>query len=101
MLTQVDRVYPDNNGGGKRGRFNMAKCLADCLKQYIVEGCPMESSATKFNYVKKIFNQKHQTAWSEGSSESAEPPSQRCLVHIPKTTKFLGAQIVASKCAYP
>jgi len=98
-LSQIEKCHPDNDDGGKRGRFSMAKCLADGLKQYMVEGCPKKTSNDKWNYVKKLINLHQQTARSERSSENA--PSQHCLVHLPKTTKFLGAQIVASKCAYP
>jgi len=101
VLARFQKFHPDDDDGGKRGRFSMAKCLADCLKQYMVDGCPCLHD-TKWNYVKKIFNQQQQTARSEGSSENqAAPPSPHRLVHLPKTTKFLGAQIVASKCAYP
>ena len=59
------------------------------------------SNVTKWNYVMKIFNLQQQTARSDGSSENTERSSQHRLVHLPKTTKFLGTQIVASKCAYP
>ena len=70
------------------------------MKQYMVEGCPClpwANNVDTWNYVKKLFNQQAQTAQSEESSENAEPPLQHRLVHLPKTTKFLGAQIEAGQ----
>jgi len=94
LMAQIEKCHPNDDDGGKRGRFSMAKCLEDGLKQYMVDGCPIISD-DKTDYVSKIL-------MSAGSSENqVAPPSLHRLVHLPKTSKFLGAQIVASKCDYP
>ena len=75
-MTQFERFYPDANDSDKRGRFKVAQCFADAMKQYIVDGCPAlpKEEEGRTDYMWETQEQQvHQS------------------MHLPKKTKFVGA----------
>ena len=95
FLNQIDKVHPDADDSGKRGRFKLAQRFAGAIKQYILDGCPLLEGDDKWDYVLDTLTEQEATTKSAGSS-----PVHR-LMHLPKKTKFAGAHIVPSKSEYP
>jgi len=96
FLNQIDKVHPDADDSGKRGRFKLAQRFAGAIKQYILDGCPLlKGGDDQSVYINKTFTEQEATTRSAGSS-----PVHR-LMHLTKKTKFAGAQIVPSKSEYP
>ena len=96
LLDNIERFHPDtDDDSGKRGRFKLATIFDCAIQQYILDGCPMLKVDEKWDYVVKTFAEQKANTPSAGSSRV------HCLKHLPKKTKFAGAQIVQSKCDYP
>jgi len=98
VVTQFERFHPAaDDDSGKRGRFKLARHFADGMKQYMADGCPpLPAGDGKWDYVVKALNFQQRTTRSETQEQQVHR-----LMHLPKKTKFAGAQIVPSKCEYP
>ena len=90
VVTQFERFHPDaDDDSGKRGRFKLARHFADGMKQYMADGCPpLPAGDGKWDYVVKALNFQQRTTRSETQEQQVHR-----LMHLPKKTKFAGAQI--------